>query len=78
MTKDNFIQQAIEIIKSTDAGGYPLAAHTKIARLRILLEKYENEQKKTIKKRLYYAKNNHKHITIIFIRYTIFTTTIYC
>jgi hypothetical protein len=46
MKQSDFIKQAIEIIKSTDADGFPLAAHTKISRLRILLEKYENEQKK--------------------------------
>lgn len=46
MKQSDFVKQAIEIIKSTDADGYPLASHTKIARLRILLEKYENEQKK--------------------------------
>lgn len=45
MKQSDFIKQAIEIIKSTDADGFPLASHTKIARLRILLEKYENEQK---------------------------------
>lgn len=46
--KNTKIIERIESIKyahDTDAGGFPLAPHTKISRLLILLEKYENEQK---------------------------------
>lgn len=46
MKKSDFIKQAISIIKATDADGFPLASHTKISKLFILVEKYENEQKK--------------------------------
>ena len=44
MKQSDFIKQAINIIKSTDADGFPLASHTKIARLRILLDQYESEK----------------------------------
>lgn len=45
MTKDDFIQQAIKIICATDTGGYPLPAHTKIARLHILTDNYTKDNK---------------------------------
>jgi hypothetical protein len=45
MKQSDFIKQVINTIKATDADGFPLASHTKIAKLFILVEKYENEQK---------------------------------
>lgn len=38
--KDDFIKNALNLIFATDANGYPLAAHTKIARLQMLSNDY--------------------------------------
>ena len=46
MSKNEFIKQALELIYATDDEGFPLQAHTKIARLQILADKYKQEAKK--------------------------------
>ena len=43
MTKDIFIKQVLKMIFETDADGYPLPAHTKIAKLQILANEYKGE-----------------------------------
>lgn len=42
MTKDTFIKQLLKMIFETDADGYPLPAHTKIAKLQIFADKYKS------------------------------------
>lgn len=44
MTDKQILNKLIEIIYSTDADGYPLQAHKKIARLQIFLEKTKLNQ----------------------------------
>ena len=38
MTNKQILNKLVDIIYSTDSDGYPLQAHTKIARLQIFLE----------------------------------------
>jgi hypothetical protein len=46
MQKNDFTKQVLNIIFATDADGFPLRAHQKIAKLQILAEKYQNQQNK--------------------------------
>lgn len=49
MSKDDFIKQVFEIIFSCDDQGYPLPPHSKLARVQILAEKYQQQQKQEAK-----------------------------
>lgn len=44
MTQDTFVKMAMDLIYAVDNDGFPLPAHTKVARLQILTDEYKATQ----------------------------------